>query len=122
MNRKQQTSNRSWKLWLSHAMLQFSSQNVMLNWQKKWLLRKQIRNVRLNFRQMEENHIHTVRLTGREISILREIAAGRTTPQIAKILGLSPETVKWYRKQLFAKFDAENAADLVRKAMEQKVL
>lgn len=72
--------------------------------------------------QMEENRIHTVRLTGREISILREIAAGRTTPQIAKILGLSPETVKWYRKQLLAKFSAATSAEVIRKAIIDEIL
>ena len=63
-----------------------------------------------------------VKLTARELEILRFIADGKTNTQIAEALFLSPETTKWYRKQLFAKFDAENAADLVRKAMEQKVL
>ena len=63
-----------------------------------------------------------VKLTARELEILRFIADGKTNTQIAEALFLSPETTKWYRKQLFAKFDAENAADLVRKAMEQNVL
>lgn len=63
-----------------------------------------------------------VKLSSRELEILRFIADGKTNTQIAEALFLSPETTKWYRKQLFAKFDAENAADLVRKAMEQNVL
>ena len=63
-----------------------------------------------------------IKLSAREMEILQCIADGKTNTQIAEALFLSPETTKWYRKQLFAKFDAENAADLVRRAMEQKLL
>ena len=30
---------------------------------------------------------------------------------------LNTETIKWYRKKLLAKFDADNAASLIRKAL-----
>ena len=56
-------------------------------------------------------------LTRSEKSILKEVAIGRTTPQIAHDLGLSPETVKWYRKQLLIKFSAATSAEVVRKAI-----
>ena len=49
---------------------------------------------------MGETTENNIKLTRREMSILQEVAIGRTTPQIAQNLGLSPETVKWYRKQL----------------------
>lgn len=61
-------------------------------------------------------------LTKREMSILQEIALGRTTPQIAEDLGLSPETVKWYRKQMLAKLSAATSAEMVRKAVEFQLL
>lgn len=60
----------------------------------------------------------TIRLSERELQILRLIADGKTNPQIAELIFLSPETVKWYRKKLLAKFEASNAADMVRKALE----
>ena len=44
------------------------------------------------------------------MSILQEVAIGRTTPQIAQNPGLSPETVKWYRKRLLVKFSATTSA------------
>lgn len=56
-------------------------------------------------------------LTRSEKSILKKVAIGRTTPQIAHDLGLSPETVKWYRKQLLIKFSAATSAEVVRKAV-----
>ena len=71
---------------------------------------------------MEEFAANTVKLTQREKSILQEVAIGRTTPQIAADLGLSPETVKWYRKQLLVKFSANTSAEVVRKAIMNKIL
>lgn len=64
----------------------------------------------------------TISLTKRELTILKEIALGRTTPQIAEMFGLSPETVKWYRKQMLVKFSATTSAEMIRKALEQKIL
>ena len=48
----------------------------------------------------------------REKEILELLTKGYTTPQIADCLGLSPETVKWYRKKLLVKFDVANTAEL----------
>lgn len=62
------------------------------------------------------------KLTDRELQILRLIADGKTNPQIAEAIFLSPETIKWYRKKLLVKFDAINSADLIRLAMEMKLL
>ena len=71
---------------------------------------------------MEETISKDIKLTRREMTILREVALGRTTPQIAKNLGLSPETVKWYRKQLLVKFSAATSAEVVRKAILYNIL
>ena len=64
----------------------------------------------------------SISLTKREMTILKEIALGRTTPQIAEALCLSPETVKWYRKQMLAKFSAATSAEMIRKAVEEGIL
>lgn len=71
---------------------------------------------------MEETISKDIKLTRREMTILREVALGRTTPQIAKNLSLSPETVKWYRKQLLVKFSAATSAEVVRKAILSNIL
>ena len=71
---------------------------------------------------MGETTANYIKLTRREKSILQEIAIGRTTPQIAADLGLSPETVKWYRKQLLVKFSATTSAEVVRKALMNHIL
>jgi DNA-binding CsgD family transcriptional regulator len=64
----------------------------------------------------------TLQLTGRELQIVRFITQGMTTPQIAETLSLSPETVKWYRKKILAKFSASTSAEMVRKSIEQGIL
>lgn len=71
---------------------------------------------------MGETTVNNIKLTWREKSILQEVAIGRTTPQIAADLGLSPETVKWYRKQLLVKFSATTSAEVVRKAIVLKLI
>ena len=71
---------------------------------------------------MGETTENNIKLTRREMSILQEVAIGRTTPQIAEDLGLSPETVKWYRKQLLVKLSATTSAELVRKAIMNNIL
>lgn len=71
---------------------------------------------------MEETISKDIKLTRREMTILQEVALGQTTPQIAKNLGLSPETVKWYRKQLLVKFSAATSAEVVRKAILSIIL
>ena len=58
-------------------------------------------------------------LTERESQILRLIADGKTNPQIAELICLSPETVGWYRKKLRAKLGAANTAELVSIAKEK---
>ena len=55
-------------------------------------------------------------VTPREKEILDLLAKGYTSPQIAEGLGLSAETVKWYRKKLLVKFDVANVAELVIRA------
>lgn len=58
------------------------------------------------------------RLTAREREILQMIADGHTSEQIAERLCLSLPTIKWYRKKIRAKFDADTTVAVVRKAVE----
>ena len=61
-------------------------------------------------------------LSEREKEILDLLAKGYTTPQIANGMGLSPETVKWYRKKLLVKFDASNTAELISQVNKMMIL
>lgn len=60
----------------------------------------------------------TVELKERERQVLTLLAGGKTNPQIAETLFLSPETIKWYRKKLLVKFDVPTSAALVSKAKD----
>ena len=61
-------------------------------------------------------------ITERELEILRLVARGYTSPQIAETLSLSTETIKWYRKRLLSKFEAENSAEMIKLAIENKLI
>ena len=61
-------------------------------------------------------------LTEREADILRLIASGHTSQQIADKLYLSLPTIKWYRKRMLVKFEASNSADMVAKAKERGLI
>ena len=71
---------------------------------------------------LREGSAKTVSLTSAEQRILRLICDGKTNPQIAELLQLSTETVRWYRKRLLAKFDVRNTASLVMLAMQEKLV
>lgn len=64
----------------------------------------------------------TEALSAREKEILPLIAAGLTSQQIADRIYLSLPTIKWYRKRLFEKLGATNAADLISKAKEKGLI
>ena len=84
--------------------------------------------VLLRRRKRQESHeVHDapaseVKLNDREIQILRLMAEGKTTAAIAEAIFLSPETVKWYRKRLFTKFNVSNASELIRRVTEDHII
>ena len=61
-------------------------------------------------------------LTEREMQILRLLAAGLTSSQIADKVCLSLPTIKWYRKRLMEKFDVTNTAGLISSAKEKGII
>lgn len=63
-----------------------------------------------------------ISLTYQERSIVRMIADGAKTAGIAEAMGLKPETVKWYRKRILDKFQASTSAEVVRMAIEMKLI
>lgn len=63
-----------------------------------------------------DNHDDSVKLTNREIQILKLIINGKTNPQIATELNLSPLTIKTHRQSLLRKTHSVNTAQLVANA------
>ncbi|MBC6112313.1 response regulator [Pedobacter fastidiosus] len=60
-------------------------------------------------------------LSSREIEIVRLIVDGNTNAQIADMLYLSIRTVDTHRKNIFHKLNLNNAASLVKYALENKI-
>jgi len=56
--------------------------------------------------------------TPQEKNVLELIARGLTTKQIAAVLQISFHTVQAHRKSLLKKYDANNSAELIKKASD----
>jgi two-component system response regulator NreC len=56
-------------------------------------------------------------LTPREREVLQLVAEGKSSPEIAKFLGLSVKTIEGHRGRIMAKLDVHNVAGLVRHAI-----
>jgi len=61
-------------------------------------------------------------LSDREYQVLRMIAAGKSVSEIAGELGLSVKTISTHRARLLDKMKMKNNADLMRYAMENKLV
>ena len=62
------------------------------------------------------------RLTRREKEVLKLVAEGMTTGDIAEKLFISPLTVETHRRNLMQKFEVNNTAALIKTAMEHKLI
>lgn len=61
-------------------------------------------------------------LTGREREVLKLLAEGHTTQEIADMLVLSPKTVEGYKTSLMDKLDIHNRVDLVKYALRKGII
>ena len=61
-------------------------------------------------------------LTARELEVLRLIAEGNTTKEVADILGIGIRTVASHRENLMGKLDIHNTAGLVRYAIRKGII
>jgi DNA-binding CsgD family transcriptional regulator len=57
-------------------------------------------------------------ISPRELTVLNELAAGRSNKEIAQRLNVSPNTVKTHIARLFEKLGAERRGDAINKARE----
>lgn len=80
------------------------------------------RSIRLNLDNKSVQTLPKEEPTKREMEVLRAIAKGNNTHEIAGKLQISENTVETFRKRLIQKFCAKNAIDLVVKAMSKGVI
>lgn len=57
-------------------------------------------------------------LTNRERQVLKMVAEGRSSPEIAELLSLSVKTVEGHRSRIMAKLETHNVAGMVRHAIK----
>ncbi len=62
------------------------------------------------------------RLTDREREVLKLIAEGHTTREIANMLVVSPKTVDWYKSSLMNKLDIHSKTDLIKYAIRKQII
>ncbi len=61
-------------------------------------------------------------LSPREIEILRHVAVGETSKEIATRLGIRERTVNWHLGRIFLKLRAGSRAEAVAIAMEEGIV
>lgn len=64
----------------------------------------------------------TIRITNRELEVLKELQLGLNTTQISEKFNISKHTVQAHRKNLNAKFKVDNVASLIQEAIKKGFL
>jgi len=64
----------------------------------------------------------TLGLTGQEVRVLERLAAGQSNKEIARTLGLSPNTVKTHVANLFGKLEVQRRTQAVMKARDLSLI
>jgi DNA-binding NarL/FixJ family response regulator len=61
-------------------------------------------------------------LSPREIQVLKLVVEGRTSKEIARLLGVLPTTIDTYRSRIMAKLDVSDVPTLVRLAIRWRLI
>ena len=70
----------------------------------------------------ENNTAGNITLTKREIEVVVCISKGFSSPQIAKVLFISENTVETHRRNIFRKTNSHSAIELINYAKEQHII
>jgi DNA-binding CsgD family transcriptional regulator len=66
--------------------------------------------------------LESLAISGRELEVLEQLAAGRSNKEIASQLGVSPNTVKTHVARLFEKLEVRRRTEAIQRARELGVL
>lgn len=69
-----------------------------------------------------DNFSQKMKLTRREVEIIRLLSSGKSSEETARTLFISTHTVDTHRKNIFRKLEITNLAALVRFAYDQKII
>jgi len=75
-----------------------------------------------NPKRMEDSINNKIVLTAKEARVLKMLAAGKKSAEIAEDLHLSLPAIKWYRQRLKSKLKASTTGEMLMKAVSQNLL
>jgi len=101
----------AWRTYAGLIGATFAAGGVWLGW-------KLAARARPETFQRNEAALASLGLTGQEIKVLERLAAGRSNKEIARDLGLSPNTVKTHVANLYGKLEVGRRTQAVGKARE----
>lgn len=78
--------------------------------------------IRNKLRKLQRNGRTTVTLSPREREVIRFIALGNSSKEVARIMKISPRTVDTYRYRVSEKLQLQSLADLVRYAVRAGIV
>lgn len=121
------------EIWTAHALLKANPEGIVLKLSGVEHIKKAIQAVRKGekyycprFEKLQRklsslphSAIRRNLPTPREIEVLRAIARGLSSCEIANELFLTENTIESYRKNLMVKLEARNVADLIVKGIEK---
>lgn len=71
---------------------------------------------------MEDLYDNEIVLTAKEEKVLKMLAEGKKSTEIAEDPHLSLPSIKWYQQRLKSKFNATTTGEMLMKAVAQKLL
>lgn len=80
-----------------------------------------VNEIQPHLKQLEQK-VKKLKLTDRELQLIRELSMGKTTKEISEKNGLSAKTINTYRERLLSKVDVENTVALVQFAMRNGLI
>lgn len=101
----------SWQVYIGLIGAAFAAGGVWIGW-------RLAARARPETFQRNDAALAALGLTGQEIKVLERLAAGRSNKEIARDLGLSPNTVKTHVANLYAKLEVGRRTQAVGKARE----
>ena len=114
------------ELWTLRQMIQVGANAIVMKTDDPQEMQVALRRVLVgesyfsdHFREACEYMESQQLLSPREIEVLRLIAQGRSTNEIAKDVCVSPNTVEFHRKNIMRKLCASNMAQLVSEGIAQ---
>lgn len=105
----------SWQVYVGLIGAAFAAGGVWVGWRLAARARPEVF-------QRNDAALASLGLTGQEIKVLERLAAGRSNKEIARDLGLSPNTVKTHVGNLYGKLEVSRRTQAIGKARDLSLI